>query len=104
MAEVLMRRYGKKTASLPDPDMLMLDGGKGQLNIAISVLKELGLELVYVIDDKRKGKEWFGYKVIGMVDFVESNADVLILATFVKEEIDSFCKAQEGIRVVTLRE
>ncbi len=44
MAEVLMRRYGKKTASLPDPDMLMLDGGKGQLNIAISVLRELGLD------------------------------------------------------------
>jgi DNA-binding MarR family transcriptional regulator len=68
------------------------------------VLKELGLELDYVIDDKKEGKEWFGYKVIGMVDFVESNANVLILATFVKEEIDSFCTEQEGIRVVTLRE
>jgi len=45
MAEVLNRRYGKKgkTAELY-PDILMVDGGKGQLNIAISVLTSLGLE------------------------------------------------------------
>lgn len=44
MAEVLMRRYGKKKVALPEPDMLMLDGGKGQLNIAIAVLRELGMD------------------------------------------------------------
>ncbi len=33
-----------------------------------------------------------------------SNNSILILATFVKEEIDSFCKEQAGIRVVALRE
>ncbi len=68
------------------------------------VLKELGLDLEYVIDDRKEGKEWFGHKVISKVDFVKSNANVLILATFDKEEIDSFCKGQEGIRVVTLRD
>ncbi len=33
-----------------------------------------------------------------------SNNSILILATFDKEEIDSFCKKQAGIRVVALRE
>lgn len=45
MAEVLNRRYGKKgNTSEPYPDILMVDGGKGQLNIAVSVLTSLKLE------------------------------------------------------------
>jgi len=44
MAEVLYRRYGKDKRSEPYPDILMVDGGKGQLNIAVSVLKSLKLE------------------------------------------------------------
>jgi len=45
MAEVLNRRYGKKNkTSGPYPDILMVDGGKGQLNIAVSVLTSLELE------------------------------------------------------------
>jgi excinuclease ABC subunit C len=44
MAEVLGRRFGDKEASRPMPDLLMLDGGKGQLNIAGAVLCSLGLE------------------------------------------------------------
>ncbi len=68
------------------------------------VLKELGLELDYVIDDRKEGIEWFGYRVIGMDQFVKSNISVLILASFNKEEVDSFCKEQEDVRVVALRE
>lgn len=45
MAEVLKRRYGNKgKTSEPYPDILMVDGGKGQLNIAVSVLTSLELE------------------------------------------------------------
>ena len=43
MAEVLKRRYGKGEDSMPCPDLLMVDGGKGQLGIAVSVLDELNL-------------------------------------------------------------
>ena len=43
MAEVLKRRYGKGDGSAPFPDLLMVDGGKGQLGIAVSVLEELNL-------------------------------------------------------------
>jgi excinuclease ABC subunit C len=44
MAEVLSRRYGKSKASEPYPDILMVDGGKGQLSIAVSVIASLKLE------------------------------------------------------------
>ncbi len=40
MREVLHRRYAKGTEL---PDLIVVDGGKGQLGVAISVLKEEGL-------------------------------------------------------------
>jgi excinuclease ABC subunit C len=43
MAEVLSRRYGKPGPSNPEPDLLLVDGGKGQVNIAVAVLDRLGL-------------------------------------------------------------
>jgi len=43
MAEVLKRRFGKGEASKPYPDLLMVDGGKGQLNIALAVTRELNM-------------------------------------------------------------
>ena len=68
------------------------------------VLKELGLELVHVVDDNKEGDVWFGYTVVKMDEFVKSNTNVLILASFDKEEIDGFCKEQENVKVVVLRE
>ena len=68
------------------------------------VLKELGLELKSVVDDKKEGKEWFGYKVIDMDQFVKSNTSVLILASFDKKEIGNFNTEQENVKVVVLRE
>jgi len=44
MAEVLRRRFGKGKVSEPFPELLMVDGGKGQLNIAVNVLSELHLK------------------------------------------------------------
>lgn len=43
MYEVLKRRFSKNHDDMPLPDLLMVDGGKGQLSIAVSVLKELNL-------------------------------------------------------------
>jgi excinuclease ABC subunit C len=43
MEEVLKRRFNKGEASKPYPDLLMVDGGKGQLNIALAVTGELNL-------------------------------------------------------------
>lgn len=64
MSEVLSRRLGKLNPPQgpePVPDLLMIDGGKGQLNIALAVVKELGLEGRFEIiaiakKDEKKGE------------------------------------------------
>lgn len=43
MAEVLRRRL-QKAQEMPLPDLILLDGGRGQLNAALGVARELGLE------------------------------------------------------------
>ncbi|MDE0471905.1 MAG: excinuclease ABC subunit UvrC [Ekhidna sp.] len=44
MREVVARRYGYlKKEQLPYPNLIIIDGGKGQLSIALDALKELGL-------------------------------------------------------------
>ena len=62
MHEVLSRRLGKGTAAAPFPDLIMVDGGKGQLGIAQAVVSELNLqrppELIAIAkkDEKREQK------------------------------------------------
>jgi excinuclease ABC subunit C len=43
MAEVLRRRFSKVDDHNPLPDLLLVDGGKGQLNVAIAILLDLDL-------------------------------------------------------------
>jgi excinuclease ABC subunit C len=64
MSEVLKRRLGKSGSQRkpqPFPDLLMVDGGRGQLNIALAVIKELSLEGQFEIiaiakKDEKKGE------------------------------------------------
>ena len=61
MKEVLGRRFGKGDQSKPYPDLVMVDGGKGQLNIALAVIRELALDenfnlLGIAKKDERKGE------------------------------------------------
>ncbi len=44
MNEVLQRRFQDQENKLPNPDLLIVDGGKGQLSIATYVLQQLKLE------------------------------------------------------------
>ena len=43
MAEVLTRRFRSVSAPETLPDLLVIDGGRGQLSVAMAVLKQLGL-------------------------------------------------------------
>ena len=50
MAEVVGRRYSRlKRESKPLPDLILIDGGKGQLGMACAELKKLNLEKIPVI-------------------------------------------------------
>jgi excinuclease ABC subunit C len=63
MREVLTRRYEKIAAGQGVcPDLILIDGGKGQVNIAQDVLNEVGLDGVPVVgvakgEDRRPGLE-----------------------------------------------
>jgi excinuclease ABC subunit C len=46
MYEVLERRYRRAKEAGDFPDLLVVDGGKGQLNVALEVLRTLGVEEV----------------------------------------------------------
>lgn len=43
MTHVLSRRFRHDRENMPLPDLLVVDGGKGQLSMAVSVIRELGL-------------------------------------------------------------
>lgn len=46
MAEAIERRYsGSLAEKLPLPDLILVDGGKGQLNTALGVLQKLNVEI-----------------------------------------------------------
>jgi excinuclease ABC subunit C len=50
MAEVVRRRYSRlKRESKPVPDLILIDGGKGQLGMACAELAKLGVEKIPVI-------------------------------------------------------
>lgn len=49
MREVLTRHYTRAKEKDELPDLTLVDGGKGQLNVALDVLKELGIASVDVI-------------------------------------------------------
>jgi len=58
MYEVLKRRYSKLSGEKEKPDLLIVDGGKGQLNVALAVLAELkltGISAIGLAKDKDRG-------------------------------------------------
>ncbi|MCW4629584.1 MULTISPECIES: excinuclease ABC subunit UvrC [Marinomonas] len=63
MKQALTRRYKRvKTGELEAPDVLLIDGGKGQLTQAENVLKELGLVNIFLLgvakgDTRKPGLE-----------------------------------------------
>jgi excinuclease ABC subunit C len=58
MEEVLRRRYGK---ALEEggvlPDLVLLDGGRGQLNVGVRVLQELGLDYLPIVALAKREEE-----------------------------------------------
>jgi excinuclease ABC subunit C len=60
MREVVFRRYKRvKEEEKPFPDLILIDGGKGQLSMAVSALRELGLDYIPVVGLAKKLEEVF---------------------------------------------
>jgi len=70
MEEVLRRRFGRALKEDPErergtwPDLVLIDGGQGQLNAALGVLAELGIDDVAIAGiakgpDRNAGRERF---------------------------------------------
>jgi excinuclease ABC subunit C len=58
--EVVLRRYRRlKSEQAALPDLILIDGGKGQLGMAISALQELGLSYISVIGLAKRLEEVF---------------------------------------------
>ena len=54
MKEVIKRRYSKLILEHKEfPDLILIDGGKGQLNVALEVLNELNLKIPIISLAKR---------------------------------------------------
>ena len=58
--EVVLRRYRRlKSESAQFPDLILIDGGKGQLGMAVSALRELGLTYIPVVGLAKRLEEVF---------------------------------------------
>ena len=90
MREVVLRRYSRvKKEGLGFPDLILIDGGKGQLSMAVSALRELGLEYITVIGIAKRLEEVF---VPGHSDpqNIPKSSSGLILLRRIRDEAHRF--------------
>ncbi len=58
LREVLTRRFSKALEQgTPLPDLVLIDGGRGQLNVGLTVLQELGLDYLPVVALAKRQEE-----------------------------------------------
>ncbi len=91
MREVLTRRYGRlldEGAELPD--LIVVDGGKGQLSAAYGVLCELGLETKIAIIGLAKRIEEVFYPHDPMPYYLDRNGETLKVIMHLRDEAHRF--------------
>ena len=89
MKEVLMRRYTMiLKRNLVLPDLIVVDGGKGQLNAGISVLQELGLDIPIIGLAKKYEEIYVPNEKIPIV--LPKNSPLLKLLQRIRDESHRF--------------
>ncbi|WP_431469742.1 excinuclease ABC subunit UvrC [Sphingosinithalassobacter sp. LHW66-3] len=101
MREVLERRFARAQAEDPDrekgdwPDLVLIDGGRGQLNAAMGVLEDLGIEDVTMVGiakgphHGREGREVF-HLMDGRERMLPANSPVLFYLQRLRDEVHRF--------------
>lgn len=98
MYEVLIRRYKRAKEENDLPDLVIIDGGKGHLNVALKVFKELNIVTVDVIaiakeqgrHDKGITSEQVFLPNIKEPILLRRNSPVLFLLQQIRDEVHRF--------------
>ncbi|MDG2315322.1 MAG: excinuclease ABC subunit UvrC [Gammaproteobacteria bacterium] len=96
LAQVIKRRYLRiKKGEASIPDVLLVDGGQGQLSVAASVLKELQLEKVMLVaiakgQDRKPGHERLYLRGISQAIKLPANSPALYLIQKIRDEAHRF--------------
>ncbi len=93
MREVIYRRYFKVLKdNLEKPDLVVVDGGLGQINVAREVIKELGLNIPVCglkKDDKHATNVLLGFDPVIEVP-IDKRSDLFLLLTKMQNEVHNF--------------
>jgi len=96
MRDVLTRRYKKVAAGEGKrPDLIFIDGGKGQLGVAIEVMAEVGLEDILMVgiakgEDRKPGLETMIFSDTGEMINLEKDNKGLHLLQQIRDEAHRF--------------
>ena len=88
--EVVFRRYSRlQKENSKYPDLILIDGGKGQLSMAMSALRELGLDYINVIGLAKRLEEIF---IPGNPEpqIINKNSAGLVLLKRIRDEAHRF--------------
>ena len=93
MREVIYRRYFRVLKDhLSRPDLIIVDGGLGQLNVAREVIDSLGLNIPVVglkKDDKHSTSELIGGDPVSIIS-VDKKSSLFLLLTKMQDEVHNF--------------
>lgn len=96
MRDVLTRRYKKVAAGEGKrPDLVFIDGGKGQLGVAVEVMQEVGLEDILLVgiakgEERRPGLETMIFSDTGEMLNLEKDNRGLHLLQQIRDEAHRF--------------
>lgn len=89
LEEVIRRRYAYlKKENLNLPDLIIIDGGKGQLTVAEKTLKKLNLKIPVISIAKAQEKIYYNRKEL----FLPKDSSVLYLVQKIRDEAHRFAR------------